>query len=183
MKNGDLILIEPIRFFDTRGLFEETYSRKKYLNFGIDIEFVQDNKSISIQKGTLRGLHFQAPPYAQAKLIRCGRGSIFDIAVDIRRGSPTFGKWKGYKLTASNGHQLFVPKGFAHGFMTLEPDSEILYKCSDYYMPETEGSILWSDPSIAIDWPIDIKPYISEKDASAFLFAEFVSPFIFGENS
>ena len=178
-----LKLITPNRHNDHRGFFEEIYSRKKYLNFGIDIEFVQDNKSVSSKEGTLRGLHFQAPPYAQAKLIRCERGSIFDVAVDIRRGSPTFGEWKGYKLTAANGHQLFVPKGFAHGFMTLEPNSEISYKCSDYYMPETEGSILWSDPSIAIDWPTDLKPYLSKKDASAFLFSEFVSPFIFGENS
>ena len=127
----------PRRFSDDRGFFAETYNRKKYMELGIDIEFVQDNHSLSREVGTLRGLHFQAPPRAQAKLVRCGRGAIFDVAVDIRRGSPSFGKWEGYKLTAENGHQLYVPIGYAHGFLTLEPDSEIVYKCSDYYAPES----------------------------------------------
>ena len=120
-------LIRPKRFKDSRGFFAETYSRAKYLQFGINVEFVQDNHSLSKEVGTIRGLHFQAPPHAQAKLVRCGRGAIFDVAVDLRKGSPTYGKWEGYELSAENGHQLYVPVGFAHGSVTLEPDSEIVY--------------------------------------------------------
>ena len=114
--------------------------------------------------GTLRGLHFQAPPHAQAKIVRCGYGAIFDVAVDIRRGSSSYGQWYGYELTAENGHQLYLPIGFAHGFVTLEPNSEINYKCSDYYAPETEASVLWCDPQIGIDWPLSAEPILSEKD-------------------
>jgi len=134
-----ILLIKPRRFDDQRGFFSEIYSRKKYLEMGIDIEFVQDNHSMSHDVGTLRGLHFQAPPHAQGKLVRCGRGALYDVAVDIRRGSPTYGQWVGYELSAQNSHQIYVPIGFAHGFVTLEPDSEIIYKCSDYYKPETVG--------------------------------------------
>lgn len=177
-----LKLIKPKRHDDHRGFFAETYSRKKYTEFGLDIEFVQDNQSLSRQESTIRGLHFQVPPCAQAKLVRCGRGAIFDVAVDIRFGSPTYGKWEAFQLTADNGHQLYVPIGFAHGFATLEPCSEIVYKCSDYYAPETEASLLWSDPDIRIVWPKFDTPILSEKDASAPRFADFVSPFIFGEN-
>lgn len=178
-----LILISPERHGDHRGFFAETYSRRKYTELGIEDEFVQDNHSLSRDVGTLRGLHYQAPPHAQAKLVRCGRGALFDVAVDIRSGSPTFGQWEGYELTAENGEQLYVPVGFAHGFVTLEPDSEIVYKCSDYYAPETEGAILWNDPDISIDWPTDADPILSEKDAVAPLLSELESPFIFGENS
>ena len=178
-----MILIKPKRRGDHRGFFAETYSRRKYCELGIDVEFVQDNLSLSREVGTLRGLHFQAPPNAQAKLVRCGRGAIFDVAVDIRRGSPTYGEWKGYKLTAENGDQLYIPVGFAHGFVTLEPDSEIVYKCSDYYAPETEGAILWNDPDVGIDWPSAADPILSDKDAVAPLLSELESPFIFGENS
>ena len=128
-------------------------------------------------------LNFQSPPHAQAKLVRCGHGAIFDVAVDIRRGSPTYLNWEGYKLSAENGYQLYVPVGYAHGFMTLEPNSEIIYKCSDYYMPETEGSLLWSDPDIGIDWPFLDKPILSDKDAISPMLKEFESPFVFGENS
>ena len=181
--SASLIHISPQRHGDHRGFFAETYSRRKYSELGIDVEFVQDNHSLSREVGTLRGLHFQAPPHAQAKLVRCGRGAIFDVAVDIRRGSPTYGEWKGYELTAENGDQLYVPVGFAHGFLTLEPDSEIVYKCSDYYAPETEGSVLWNDPDIGIDWPTEAEPILSNKDAFAPLFSDFESPFIFGENS
>jgi dTDP-4-dehydrorhamnose 3,5-epimerase len=138
---------------------------------GIDVEFVQENHSLSGAVGTLRGLHFQAPPHAQAKLVRCVRGVIFDVAVDIRRNSPTFGQWESHKLTAENGHQLYVPVGFAHGFVTLELDSEIVYKCTDYYAPETEGAVHWS--SCGIDWPLSVDPILSD----------FVSPFIYGQNS
>ena len=136
--NNSLKIIKPNRYNDHRGFFGETYSRRRYEELGITSKFVQDNHSLSRDVGTLRGLHFQAPPHAQGKLVRCGRGSIFDVAVDIRRGSPTYRKWEGFELTAENGHQLYVPVGFAHGFVTLEADSEIVYKCTDYYAPETE---------------------------------------------
>ena len=183
MLTDSLIHIKPKRHGDHRGFFAETYSRSKYSELGIDVEFVQDNHSLSRDVGTLRGLHYQAPPHAQAKLVRCGRGAIFDVAVDIRKGSPTYGRWEGYKLTAENGEQLYVPVGFAHGFVTLEPESEIVYKCSDYYAPETECSVLWSDPDIGIDWPTGSDPILSDKDAVAPLLSELESPFIFGENS
>ena len=183
MLSASLIHINPQRHGDHRGFFAETYSRRKYSELGIDVEFVQDNHSLSREVGTLRGLHFQAPPHAQAKLVRCGRGAIFDVAVDIRRGSPTYGEWKGYELTAENSNQLYVPVGFAHGFVTLEPDSEIVYKCSDYYAPETEGAILWNDPDIGINWPTKADPILSDKDAVAPLFSDLESPFIFGVNS
>ena len=183
MLAASLIHIQPERHGDHRGFFAETYSRRKYSELGIEDEFVQDNHSLSREVGTLRGLHFQSPPHAQAKVVRCGRGAIFDVAVDIRRGSPTYGEWEGYELTAENGDQLYIPVGFAHGFVTLEPDSEIVYKCSDYYAPETEGAILWNDPDIGIDWPTDADPILSEKDAVAPLLSELESPFIFGENS
>lgn len=183
MLKNSLIDIKPTRHGDNRGFFAETYSRKKYSEFGIDIEFVQDNHSLSREIGTLRGLHFQAPPHAQAKLVRCGLGAIFDVAVDIRRGSPTYGHWEGYELTAENGHQLYVPAGFAHGFVTLEPNSEIVYKCSEYYAPETEGALRWNDPKIGINWPADSDPILSDKDAVAPLLADLKSPFVFGENS
>ena len=180
---NEIIYIQPNIHRDHRGFFAETYSRRQYAELGINIEFVQDNHSLSREVGTLRGLHFQAPPHAQAKLIRCGRGAIFDVAVDIRRGSPTYGQWEGYELKAENGYQLYIPLGFAHGFVTLEPDSEIVYKCADYYTPETEGVILWNDPDIGIDWPTEAEPILSEKDAVAPLFSDLESPFIFGENS
>lgn len=174
-------LIKPSRHSDHRGFFSETYSRRLYAEMGIDVEFVQENHSLSGAVGTLRGLHFQAPPHAQAKLVRCVRGMIFDVAVDIRRNSPTFGQWESHKLTAENGHQLYVPVGFAHGFVTLEPDSEIVYKCTDYYAPETEGAVHWS--SCGIDWPLTVDPILSDKDMIAPAFTNFVSPFIYGQNS
>ena len=178
-KLAGVLLIHPKRFGDTRGFFAETFSRRAYVGAGVDPEFVQDNHSLSAKVGTVRGLHFQAPPHAQAKLVRCGRGAIFDIAVDIRRGSPTYGRWAGYTLSAENGAQLYIPVGFAHGFATLEPDSEIIYKCSDYYAPETEGALRWDDPDIGIKWPLTGAPVLSEKDAAAPLLAGFNSPFTF----
>lgn len=183
MSSKKIKLIKPKRHGDHRGFFAETYTRSKYFELGIDDEFVQDNHSLSREVGTLRGLHFQAPPHAQAKLIRCGRGAIFDVIVDIRLGSQTYGEWKAFKLTADNGHQLYVPVGFAHGFMTLEPDSEIIYKCSDYYTPEKEGVVLWNDQDIGIDWPTETQPILSVKDATASSLADLENPFIFGENS
>ena len=134
---------------------------------GVGDEFVQDNHSLSASVGTVRGLHFQMPPHAQAKLVRCGRGAIFDVVVDIRQGSPTYGRWAGYTLSAENGAQLYITVGFA----TLEPDSEIIYKCSDYYAPETESALCWDDPNIGIKWPLTSAPVLSEKDAAAPLLA------------
>ena len=175
--------IEPKRHGDHRGFFAETYSRARYSDLGIRHEFVQDNHSLSALVGTLRGLHFQGPPHAQAKLVRCGRGAIFDVSVDIRQGSPTYGHWVGHELTEDNGYQLYAPIGFAHGFVTLHPNSEIVYKCSDYYAPETEGALIWNDPDIGIDWPTTNELTISEKDKAANMFKDFESPFIFGINS
>jgi len=178
-----VIKIEPQRHGDHRGFFAETYSRARYANLGVGIDFVQDNHSLSSHAGTLRGLHFQAPPHAQAKLVRCGRGAIFDVAVDIRKGSPTFGHWVGHELSEDNGHQLYVPVGFAHGFVTLRPNSEIVYKCSDYYAPEVEGAINWNDPDIGIDWPMSNDLTISDKDRTAKVLSELDSPFVMGVNS
>ena len=178
-KLPDLVHHTPRRHGDHRGFFAETYSQRAYAALGVDAAFVQDNHSVSAAVGTVRGLHFQAPPAAQAKLVRCGRGAIFDVAVDIRRGSPTYGRWAGYTLSAENGAQLYIPVGFAHGFATLEPDSEIIYKCSDYYAPETEGALRWDDPDIGIKWPLTSAPVLSKKDAAAPLLARFNSPFTF----
>jgi len=181
MKLRGVKLLKPKRFGDHRGFFAETYSRRVYASLGIDVEFVQDNHSLSRAVGTVRGLHFQAPPNAQAKLVRCGRGAIFDVAVDIRRGSPTFGQWVGYELSAENGAQLFIPAGFAHGFATLMPDSEIIYKCSDYYAPASDGALRWDDPAIGIDWPLTGAAILSEKDAVAPLLVHLDSPFDYEE--
>ena len=183
MLKNELILIKPTRHEDERGFFSETYNRRRYKEFGIDMGFVQDNHSFSLKPGTLRGLHFQAPPNAQGKLVRCGKGAIFDVAVDIRKGSPTFGDWAGYELTEENGHQLYVPVGFAHGFLTLKPKSEIVYKCTDYYAPQAEGSIRWDDPSIDIEWPLSENIILNERDAIAPLLKDFETPFNLGENS
>ena len=182
MPLSELTLISVERHGDHRGFFSEIYCRKRWLDLGVDLEFVQENHSVSHEVGTLRGLHFQFPPHAQAKLVRCGRGAIFDVAIDIRKGSSSFGQWKGYNLTEENGHQLYVPVGFAHGFITLEPDSEIVYKCSDYYAPEAEGSVFWNDPEIGIDWPLYGEPILSSKDAVSPLLRDFVSPFVYGVN-
>lgn len=172
-----VLILTPGRIGDQRGFFSETWSRPRFAEAGIDVDFVQDNLSMSEAAGTVRGLHFQAPPRAQAKLVRCGRGRVFDVAVDIRRGSPTFGKWAGVELSFENGRQLFLPAGFAHGFATLEPASELVYKCSDTYAPEAEGAIRWDDPEIGIDWPVKGAPILSGKDAAAPFFSELDSPF------
>lgn len=175
-----LLLITPQRFGDDRGFFAETYSAARFAERGITTGFVQDNHSLSAEAGTIRGLHFQAPPHAQAKLVRCGRGRLYDVAVDIRRGSPTFGKWFGVELTFENGRQLLVPEGFAHGFVTREAETEIIYKCSDFYAPETEGAVRWDDPDIAIEWGLEAAPILSSKDAGAGLLADLDSPFAYG---
>lgn len=175
-----VIVITPGRFGDHRGFFSESYSRAALAKAGIDIEFVQDNHSLSMTPGTVRGLHFQAPPHAQDKLVRCGRGALFDVAVDIRKGSPTYGQWFGTELSFENGRQLLVPAGFAHGFVTRAAETEIVYKCSDYYAPETEGALLWNDPAIGIEWAMDgVAPVLSGKDAEAGGLDRLESPFVF----
>lgn len=174
-----VLVITPKRFGDHRGFFSESYSAKRFAEAGVDIEFVQDNHSVSETVGRVRGLHFQAPPHAQAKLVRCGRGRLWDVAVDIRKGSPTYGQWFGTELSFENGKQLLIPAGFAHGFVTLEPGTEIVYKCSDYYAPEYEGAIRWGDPDLGIDWPLyaGMEPVLSGKDAEAAQFSALDSPF------
>ena len=170
-----VLILTPARFGDARGFFSETWNRRRMAEAGIDIDFVQDNHSVSAQVGTVRGLHFQAPPHAQTKLVRCGRGRLFDVAVDIRRGSPTYGHWAGVELSAENGRQLLIPAGFLHGFVTREPDTEIVYKCSDYYAPDCDGAVRWD--SCGIDWALEGTPVLSDKDARAPALADFDSPF------
>lgn len=175
-------ILTPRRFGDHRGFFSESYNRETFAAAGLHFVFVQDNHSLSAEAGTIRGLHFQAPPRAQDKLVRCGRGALFDVAVDIRKGSPTYGRWVGVELSFENGRQLLVPAGFAHGFCTLEPDTEIIYKCTDTYAPESEGAVLWNDPEIGIDWPLgDRAPVLSQKDARAAPLSELDSPFAWDE--
>ena len=172
-----VVIITPARFGDARGWFSETWNADRMRAAGLEIDWVQDNHSFSAQVGTLRGLHFQAPPRAQDQLVRCTRGAIFDVAVDIRRGSPTYGQWFGVELTADNSKQLLVPKGFLHGFLTRTPDVEVQYKCSDVYAPECDGSVLWS--SVGIDWGLEGEPVLSGKDQAAVPFDRFESPFTF----
>jgi dTDP-4-dehydrorhamnose 3,5-epimerase len=170
-----LVILTPPRFGDARGWFSETWNATKMQAAGLDINWVQDNHSFSAQVGTLRGLHFQSPPHAQDKLVRCSRGAVFDVAVDIRIGSPTYGQWFGAELTAENGKQLLIPKGFLHGFVTRTPDVEVQYKCSDVYAPECDGAVLWS--SVGIDWGLTGDPVLSAKDQAAKPFDAFTSPF------
>lgn len=179
-----VLMLMPNRHGDHRGFSLRPTIGEDTLSFGVDVDFVQDNHSLSKGIGKIRGLYFQAPPCAQAKLVRCGRGAIFDVAVGIRKVSPTYSKWEGYELSAENGHQFYVPVGFAHGFATLERYSEIIYKCSDYYAPETEGSLAWNDPSISIDWPSNTNPpTLTAKESVASVLADSYSPFIYGHNS
>lgn len=174
-----VLVVTPARFGDARGFFSESWNDQTLADHGINHRFVQDNHSFSVQSGTVRGLHFQAPPHAQTKLVRCGRGSLFDVAVDFRRGSPTWGHWIGVELSFGNGRQLLIPAGFLHGFVTREPDTEIVYKCTDYYAPECDGAVRFDDPDIGIDWGIDSKTAIlSDKDASAPMLAGLPSPFV-----
>ena len=176
-------LIASRRHGDDRGWFEETYSRRAFAAVGVDVEFVQDNRSFSRSPGVLRGLHFQRPPSAQAKLVRCVRGRIWDVAVDLRHGSPTYGQWVATELSASEGAQLFIPVGFAHGLVTLEPSCEVEYKVSAFYDPAAEDGIAWDDPDLALPWPLATAPrsgpILSPKDAKLGRFRDFASPFAF----
>lgn len=173
-------LIKPRRFEDDRGWFSETYNTRAYAAFGLGDVFVQDNHSLSRPVGTVRGLHFQTPDFAQAKLVRCVRGAIFDVAVDVRRGSPTYGQHVSAELTADNGAQLYVPVGFAHAFMTLEPDTEVIYKVTAFYAPQCDGGLRYDDRDIAVPWPLPAdQAILSPKDAVLPLLRDFDSPFAY----
>lgn len=179
-KLDGVVEIVPKRFGDDRGFFTETYNAKRLADNGITLDFCQDNHSLSRDKGTLRGLHYQTDPFAQDKLVRVTRGSVFDVAVDIRQGSPTYGQWVGVTLTAEKGNQLLVPKGFAHGFLTLEPDTEFLYKVTNYYAADNDRNIRYDDPEIGIEWPGDASAFtLSEKDRNAPLLADADNNFQF----
>ena len=174
----DIRLLVPRKHGDARGFFSETYNRKSFAALGIDIDFVQDNHSLSAEKGTVRGLHFQTPPFAQDKLVRVTRGSVFDVAVDLRRDSPTYGLHVSAVLSAQAWNQILVPIGFAHGFMTLEPDTEVIYKVSNYYAPDHDKGLLWNDPALGIAWPLaEDEAILSEKDRIQPRLEEIVSPF------
>ena len=172
----DLLIIKPDVFKDERGYFFETYNKERFAKEGLTMDFVQDNESKSA-KGVLRGLHFQKPPYAQGKLVRVIKGAVMDVAVDLRKDSPTYGKWESVVLTEENKIQFWIPEGFAHGFVTLEDDTIFAYKCTNVYNKESEGSILWNDPDINIEWNIE-NPILSEKDKVSPLFKNFETPFI-----
>lgn len=172
----DVMILTPQRFVDSRGWFTETWNARVMAAAGLDLGFVQDNHSFSADAGTVRGLHYQRPPHAQDKLVRCTRGAIWDVAVDFRRGSATFGHWVGVDLSAENGRQLLVPKGFLHGFVTRMAETEVQYKCTDIYAPDCDGAVRWDDPDIGIDWGVG-KPVLSAKDAAAPYLRDVASPF------
>lgn len=172
-----LLIIEPRVFHDTRGYFVETYNEQRYREAGVDAMFVQDNQSCSTY-GVVRGLHFQKPPYTQAKLVSCTKGRVLDVAVDLRKESPTYGKWFSVELSEENHRQFYIPRGFAHGFSVLSEQAVFTYKCDNLYHPEAEGGLLLSDPDVAIDWQVpEDKRVISEKDTKHPLFKDLVSPF------
>ncbi|WP_025771415.1 dTDP-4-dehydrorhamnose 3,5-epimerase [Thioalkalivibrio sp. HK1] len=175
---ADIRILRPKKFGDHRGFFSETYNKKALLDAGIDIDFVQDNHSLSAEKGTVRGLHFQIPPFAQDKLVRVVRGAIFDVAVDLRPGSPTFGQHASAVIDANEWNQILVPVGFAHGFMTIENDTEVIYKVSNFYAPLHDRGILWNDPALGIDWPLEPGDAIlSDKDRVQPRLSEIETPF------
>jgi dTDP-4-dehydrorhamnose 3,5-epimerase len=170
-------ILTPRRFSDARGWFMESWSREAFRARGIDLDFVQDNHSMSVEAGTVRGLHYQRPPHAQAKLVRVLAGGILDVVVDARRGSPTYGRWVGVELSAANGRQLLIPVGFLHGFATREPETQVAYKCTDVYAPDCDGAVAWDDPDLAIDWGLRGAAVLSGKDREAPRFAGWQSPF------
>jgi dTDP-4-dehydrorhamnose 3,5-epimerase len=175
-----LTLFAPYKFVDARGWFAESWSQRTWARFGVHDIYVQDNHSLSKQALTLRGLHFQTPPHAQAKLVRCLRGRMLDVCVDLRNASPTYGQWRAVELSSENGKQLHIPVGFAHGFLTLEPETEIAYKTSAYYAPECDAGIIWNDPDLNINWPLESKkPLLSSKDEKLVSFKNFLSPFAY----
>jgi len=179
----DVKIIRPVRHGDHRGFFSEAYSKEGFAEAGINVDFVQDNHSLSADKGTVRGLHFQVPPFAQHKLVRVPRGAILDVAVDIRVGSPTFGQHVSTVISADEWNQLFIPIGFAHGLVTLEPDTEVLYKVSDYYAPDCDKGLLWNDPALNIDWPIDADAAVlSDKDTKHPTLADLPPYFTYEES-
>ena len=179
-----VLLVTPRRFGDDRGWFEETWSARALAEAGFGRPFVQDNHAMSGRRGVLRGLHFQAPPRAQDKLLRCARGAILDVAVDIRRGSPTWGRSVAVELSEDNGRQLLVPCGFAHGYVTLTERADVLYKVTDGYAPEAEGGLLWSDPALGIDWPIAAgEAVVNARDGAWPTLVELDSPFTYGEDA
>ncbi|MFD1411456.1 dTDP-4-dehydrorhamnose 3,5-epimerase [Lapidilactobacillus gannanensis] len=183
-KLQDVKIIEPAVFGDNRGFFTESYSERDFKEAGINIDFIQDNQSLSAQAGVLRGLHFQRGKAAQTKLIRVVTGAVLDVIVDVRKGSPTYKQWEGYILSASNHRQLLVPKGYAHGFVTLTDNVNFLYKCDNYYNAEADGGFKFNTPELGINWPIDFDQAItSEKDANQPSFTEFEkdNPFVYGE--
>jgi len=174
----DVKIIEPPRFGDDRGYFSETFNKQALAEAGIEFDAIQDNESLSASPGTIRGLHFQKPDAAQAKLVRVLSGSIFDVAIDLRRGSPSYGRHVGVTLSADDWRQLLVPKGFAHGFCTLAPDPRVFYKVDAYYSPELDAGLIWNDPDLAIEWPApSAEVTLSEKDARLPRFSDFDSPF------
>lgn len=173
----DVKILRPKKHGDARGFFSETWSRAALEAAGIGIDFVQDNQSLSAAKGTVRGLHFQTPPHAQAKLLRVIRGAVFDVAVDLRRGSPSYGRHASAVISAEAWNQILVPVGFAHGFMTLEPDTEVIYKVSGVYSPANDAGILWNDPDLGIAWPLDVEPVLSDKDRVQPRLRDFETPF------
>lgn len=178
--SSSVVLIKTRRFGDDRGWFCETYAEAKFAALGVADRFVQDNQSYSAQAGTIRGIHFQRPPHAQAKLVRCLRGAIMDYAVDLRRGSPTYGRHVSAELSADNGEQLYVPVGFGHAFVTLTPEAEVAYKVSDIYAPDCDGGVRWDDPDIGIPWPLPASgPVLSDKDRALPLLRDFDSPFAY----
>jgi len=160
----DVILVEPARHADPRGFFSETWSAAPFAELGIGPGFVQDNHSRSVPRGVIRGLHLQIGPNAQGKLVRVVRGAIWDVAVDVRAGSPSFGRWAAAELTAAGGEQLFVPRGFAHGYVTLQDETELFYKVDGQYAPDLEGGVAWNDPDLALPWPLTGEPVLSDKD-------------------
>jgi dTDP-4-dehydrorhamnose 3,5-epimerase len=172
----DAYILKPLVFKDERGFFLESYTKKDFEEQGISADFVQDNHSMSVEKGVLRGLHFQGPPFTQAKLVRVTRGRVYDVIVDLRRDSKTFQKWEGFELSAEKFQMLFVSKGFAHGFITLEDNTEFQYKCDEYYNKESEGGIIWNDPDLNIDWHFE-NPILSDKDKLLPLLKDLKSPF------
>ncbi|MDE8675361.1 dTDP-4-dehydrorhamnose 3,5-epimerase [Priestia aryabhattai] len=170
-KFEDAVLIEPKVFGDHRGFFTESYNKEMFQQNGIDMDFIQDNHSLSQQPGTLRGMHYQLNDRAQTKLVRVTRGAIYDVIVDIRKGSPTYGEWQGFILSADNKRQLLVPKGFAHGFCTIVENTEVQYKVDELYSPEHDRGIAWNDPVLNIDWPFN-NPVLSDKDTKHPTLAE-----------